>query len=543
MSLPVHLVETQAAFEHAAIGMGLTNPKGGWLRVNRALCELTGYTEAELLATDCLGIIHPLDVPAEVALIKQMLAGEIETALRERRYIHKLGHTVWMDVATALVRGGDGKPLSCMLQVMNVTQRRQIDMRFRSIFSQAMIGIAYTTTNGRILEANPKLCEILGYTAHELQSLTTRDLTYPDDRDCEGQQRQELVAGSSASFTGEKRLVRRNGEALWIKRTVALAHEATSGEPCLIQVFEDISEQVELEQRFRATFDHAAVGIIHSSLDRHILLVNRKFCEMVGYSADEIQHGSVQRLHHPEDTDADQHLEKRLVAGEIDTFSFEKRYVRKNGSVFCANRTVSLARDGAGRPKYFIRVVEDVSARKEAEEKLLHMAYYDSLTSLPQRALFYDRLAQAMAQAGRRGGMVAMMFLDLDRFKMVNDTFGHAMGDLMLQQVADRLTKCVRAGDTVGRLSGDEFGIVLGDLRSAAEARLVAQSIVHKFRKPFRLDSHEHRMTTSIGISMYPTDSHVDAALIKAADVAMYRAKEDGRNTFQFYNDVAHPRA
>jgi len=136
-----------------------------------------------------------------------------------------------------------------------------------------------------------------------------------------------------------------------------------------------------------------------------------------------------------------------------------------------------------------------------------------------------------------------MMFLDLDRFKTVNDTFGHAMGDLLLQQVADRLTKCVRAGDTVGRLSGDEFGIVLGDLRSAAEAGLVAQKIVQKFRKPFRLDSHEHRMTTSIGVSMYPTDSHADEALIKAADVAMYRAKEDGRNTFQFYGDVAHPRA
>lgn len=523
--------------------MGLTNPDGAWLRVNRALCDLTGYTEAELLATDCLSITHPLDMPVEVALIKQMLAGEIGTALRETRYIHKLGHAVWLDVATALVRDGDGKPLFCTLQVMNITQRRQIDMRFRSIVSQAMIGIAYTTTDGRILEANPKLCEILGYTAHELRSLTTRELTHPDDRDREDQQKQELLAGSRASFSGEERLVRRNGEALWSKRIVTLAHEATSGEPCLIQVFEDISEQVELEQRFRATFDQAAVGIIHSSLDRHILMVNRKFCEMIGYSAEDLQHGSVHRIHHPEDTDADQHLEKRLVAGEIDTYTFEKRYVRKNGSVFCANRTVSLARDGAGRPKYFIRVVEDISARKEAEEKLLRLAHFDTLTSLPQRALFHDRLAQALAQAGRHGRMVAMMFLDLDQFKAVNDAFGHAIGDLVLQRVAGRLTKCVRAGDTVGRLSGDEFGIVLGDLRNAADARLVAQKIVQKFRKPFRLDRHEHRITTSIGISMYPTDSRVDEALIKAADVAMYRAKEDGRNTFHFYSDVAHPRA
>jgi diguanylate cyclase (GGDEF)-like protein/PAS domain S-box-containing protein len=424
--------------------------------------------------------------------------------------------------------------------VVNINERKQSDGRFAAIFRQAMIGIAYTTSEGRILEANPKLCEILGYTADELCSLTTRELTHPEDRDRDLQLRQELIAGRRTSFSGEKRLVRRNGEALWVKRTVTLSQETTGGEPCLIQVFEDIGERVELEERFRATFDQAAVGIMHSSLDRRILKVNRKFCEMVGYSAEEIQQGSVQRIHHPEDTNADQPLEKRLVAGEIDTYSFEKRYVRKDGSVFWADRTVSLARDAEGRPKYFIRVIVDISERKHAEEALLHLAHFDRLTNLPHRALFRDRLAQSVAHAGRRDRMVAMMFLDLDRFKTVNDTFGHAIGDLLLQQVADRFTRCVRVGDTVGRLSGDEFGIVLCDLHSAADARLVAQKIVETFREPYRLDAHEHRMTTSIGISMYPADGRDPEALIKAADDAMYRAKEDGRNTFHFYSDAAH---
>src|SRR5207344_316505 len=140
--------------------------------------------------------------------------------------------------------------------------------------------------------------------------------------------------------------------------------------------------------------------------------------------------------------------------------------------------------------KYFIRVIEDISARKQAEEQLLHLAHYDTLTNLPNRALFRDRLAQTLAQARRSDGILAIMFLDLDRFKTVNDSLGHAMGDLLLKQVAHRLTACVRASDTVGRLAGDEFGIILGGLHGATDALQVAQKIVQIFTAPFRLDDH-----------------------------------------------------
>jgi len=266
-------------------------------------------------------------------------------------------------------------------------------------------------------------------------------------------------------------------------------------------------------------------------------MINRKFCDMVGYSADELHQGSVRRIHHPEDTDADQHLEKRLVAGKIDSFSFEKRYVRKDGSVFWAHRTVSLARDEAGRPKYFIRVIEDISARKQTEQELIQLAHYDTLTNLPNRALFRDRLTQALAQAHRSGSMLAIMFLDLDRFKLINDSLGHAMGDLLLKQVAHRLAACVRASDTVGRLGGDEFGILLETLHSASDANLVAQKIGQSFSEPFRLDDSERYVTTSIGISLYPTDGQEENQLIKAADSAMYRAKQTGRNNFHFFAD------
>jgi len=411
--------------------------------------------------------------------------------------------------------------------------------RYRSIFDRAMIAIAYTAADGRILEANAKLCQMLGYTLEELRELSTGELTHSEDRAREAQLRRELLCGERSSIADQQRYLRKSGEALWVKRMATLEDGAGASEPCLIEVLEDVSERRELEERFRETFDHASVGIMHSSLDRRVLMINHKFCEMVGYSAEELQQGSVRRIHHPEDTDADQHLEKRLVAGEIDSFSFEKRYVRKDGSIFWAHRTVSLARDEAGRPKYFIRVIEDISARKEAEEELRHLAHYDMLTNLPNRALFRDRLIQALAQARRGEALLAVMFLDLDRFKLVNDSLGHAIGDLLLKQVAHRLTACVRASDTVGRLSGDEFGIILAGLHSAEDAHLVAQKIVQIFSSLFRLDGHDRYVTTSIGISLYPSHGQDDESLIKAADAAMYRAKQTGRNNYHFYTEIS----
>jgi diguanylate cyclase (GGDEF)-like protein/PAS domain S-box-containing protein len=411
------------------------------------------------------------------------------------------------------------------------------DSPFRSIFDKALVGIAYTSADGIILEANAKLCEILGYTAAELRGLATRQLTHPEHRDQQDRQRQDLISGKYPSFIGEKRYVRKNGETLWIRRSVTLSRESPKAEPRLVQVIEDVSERRELEERFRVTFDHASVGILHSSLDRRILTANRKFCEMIGYTEEELMQESVARIHHPDDSDADLHQEKRLVAGEIESFSFEKRYVRKDESVFWANRTVSLARDDAGRPKYFIRVVEDITARKETEEKLLHLAHYDALTDVPNRALFHDRLTQTLAQARRRERAVAVMFLDVDFFKEVNDSFGHAMGDLLLKRVARRLDECVRSGDTVGRLSGDEFGIILGDLRAPQDAHRVARKILESLRLPFHLDGHEIRTTASIGISLYPVDGLNRDTLLRAADNAMYRAKDRGRNNYQFYAD------
>jgi len=181
--------------------------------------------------------------------------------------------------------------------------------------------------------------------------------------------------------------------------------------------------------------------------------------------------------------------------------------------------------------------------RKNAEDRLAHLAQFDSLTGLPNRHLFHDRLAQSLAQAKRNSALMAVLFIDLDRFKLVNDTLGHAVGDKLLKEAAKRLEQCVRSSDTVGRLGGDEFSAILSELVRPADASVVAQKIIDALSRPFVLDSHETYVSASIGITVFPDDGDAAGVLVMNADAAMYRAKEQGRNNFQFFTREMNERA
>ncbi len=184
-----------------------------------------------------------------------------------------------------------------------------------------------------------------------------------------------------------------------------------------------------------------------------------------------------------------------------------------------------------------VTVVRDITERKEMQERLLQMAHYDSLTDLPNRALCYDRLNQALIQARRRSGSVALLFVDLDHFKTVNDTLGHSFGDQLLKQVSERLRQCVRGEDTVGRLGGDEFVIVLPALAEVRYAGLVARKAIDALAQPFTIDAHEVRISASIGIAVSPDAGDNVDALVKNADSAMFGAKQSGRNAFRFFSE------
>ncbi|MBF0473559.1 MAG: GGDEF domain-containing protein [Nitrospirae bacterium] len=181
-------------------------------------------------------------------------------------------------------------------------------------------------------------------------------------------------------------------------------------------------------------------------------------------------------------------------------------------------------------------IFRDITERKEAEQRLEYLAHFDILTSLPNRTLFFDRLDQLHAQAKRTKQSFALLFIDLDRFKYVNDTFGHHIGDMLLKETASRFNSCVRESDTVARMGGDEFTVILSNIKNREDVEIVASKIVQSIMNPYKLDSYDCSVSASIGISIFPTDSYDIDMLVKMADVAMYHAKESGRNNYQFYD-------
>jgi diguanylate cyclase (GGDEF)-like protein len=239
----------------------------------------------------------------------------------------------------------------------------------------------------------------------------------------------------------------------------------------------------------------------------------------------------------------------RVAAGEITGHQLrERELVRKDGSRVWVAIAVSLVRGAGGEPRYFVSVIQDISeakraaaALRESEERFRQLAHYDTLTNLPNRALFYDRLKQILALAKRNNWTVGVMLVDLDHFKRVNDTLGHATGDKLLLQAAERLAKSVRASDTVARLGGDEFAVVLSRLSTSADVAVVAQKILAAFQASFQVEGRPLLATLSIGAAVYPDDGTDQDALLNNADAAMYRSKAAGRNRFSLFSAAGSP--
>ena len=204
---------------------------------------------------------------------------------------------------------------------------------------------------------------------------------------------------------------------------------------------------------------------------------------------------------------------------------------RKNGALYMAWLSIKQVRDELGAPSHYVSVFSDISERKASEARMQHLAHFDVLTGLPNRALFADRLRQAMAKARRDKTRLALMFIDLDEFKPVNDQLGHQVGDLLLKDVAQRLSACAhRESDTVARLGGDEFVVMLPEMAAVQSAALVAENILAALNRTFVIDSHQIRISSSIGIAFFPEHGADEQALIQSADAAMYQAKNNGRN-------------
>jgi diguanylate cyclase (GGDEF)-like protein/PAS domain S-box-containing protein len=283
----------------------------------------------------------------------------------------------------------------------------------------------------------------------------------------------------------------------------------------------------------------AKVGNWTKDLRTGKLTWSEEMCRIFGVEPHEVNDKTLRWFDHPEDAQAID----RLVASaqnELAPYSVDHRILLTDGSVRYVQEQAEFTLDDEGRPIAITGSLLDVTQRKLAEEKLEHLAHHDGLTGLPNRVLLLERLSQTIAFAKRRVRMAAVLYLDLDRFKIINDTLGHGVGDELLKAVAERLSRAVRAIDTVARPGGDEFIIVLSDVANVDDVRLVADKIVSTFTDPFLVNDTEFFMSTSVGVSLYPDDGQDVDTLIKYADAAMYQAKDKGRNNVQFYTAAIH---
>jgi len=583
---------------------------------------------------------------------------------------------------------------------------RAVEGHFRTTFEHAAIGLSHVDRDGRLLLANPRLCEILGYSALELTGMTVAELSHPEDRDVTRASRDRLHAGEIASFALRKRYLRKDGSTVWVALTVAPVRDAAGRVLYDVACVDDISERIRAEaelHRFRAAIDISADPILLVECGTlRISDLNEAAYRNLGYLREELLGREISMLFADRTSDSLRAEYARLLERPGAAELVRAKYRRKNGSTFPveitrrilygeggayvvgivrditdrkrakkrlalhAQRQESIARFGqfalgcsdldllfaeavatvhacgaeatalleslsgaarfavraasgagtqssigaedevqhdsmwrlvleenaprlvdaeylrsrpGGRPwsgwigrmssgmyapvntesgpfgvlaafseraaafgeedKRYLESIANVLSsalrRDRAERRLSYMAQYDTLTALPNRALLMERLNRTISQARRNRWQTGVLFVDLDRFKLVNDTLGHPMGDALIAEVGRRLRGCVRDSDTVGRISGDEFAVVLANLARAGDAAVVAQKILDALALPFHLADHEACITASVGIASFPADGEDADALIMCADIAMYRAKESARNTYCFF--------
>lgn len=385
-------------------------------------------------------------------------------------------------------------------------------------------GILLVSQSGQVLFANQSAETLLGT---PVQRLFEEPFPYPLDL--------------SQPQTVEQRQA--SGEVVRFELTVQPAY-STNGEVYLVTLH-DLQARWQIQQHqhlLTQAFETTPEGIFITDQDGHILLANRAFVEITGYSLEEVR-GKDAMLFHCDQRDAEFYRQMWHSLTLTGAWQGEIWNRRKDGEIYPEWVTISTVKDEKGRIANYIAIFADISTRKQAEERLRFLATHDPLTGLPNRELFRDRLDQALARARRakisqpEKWKLAVFLLDLDNFKEINDTFGHGWGDRVLQSVADRLQSCVRKSDSVSRLGGDEFTILLEGIANKEGCTLVANKILHAISQPLELGGQVFQLSTSIGISIYPDHGEDSETLVKHADVAMYRAKQH-KGCFRFFQNT-----
>jgi len=397
-----------------------------------------------------------------------------------------------------------------------------------------------------IIDVNDTACRKLGYSREELLSMGPQDII-SISREELSRIYSRLVEGGEGDTNVGGSYRRKDGSRFPVEAFRRAVQ--SEGSHVIVAVVRDVTERRAAEEelrRFRLAMDNSADMIV--LIDRATMRfvdVNETACRLLGYSREELLEMGPQDVLPVTREDLERNYDELIAHPTRDADmllrGMKSHYICKDGSLLPFESTRHVLR--SADTHIIAAISRDIRARLAIEEKVAYLATFDALTGLPNRNLFQDRLTQAMALAKRNVWPMAVLFIDLDRFKLVNDTLGHGAGDNLLKEAAVRLRNCIRNSDTVGRLGGDEFAAILSELSKPGDAGLVAQKIIDVFKRPFDLEGKETHVTASVGVALYPADSDNAAALVVNADAAMYRAKEQGRNNYQYFTRDMNERA
>ena len=538
-------------------GIAITSPEKGWIQVNDRLCSIMGYSRDEIVRMTWSEITHPDDIATDFEQFNRVLSGQIDYYTMNKRFIRKDGKVIWTNLSVGCVRKSDGSVDHTIAMIEDITsvklaeaELRESEDRYRSLFENANEAI-FVAQDGKLVFFNPMTSQLIGYSSAELMGRSFIDFIHPDDRNLVAENYLKRLKGEDFQPRYTFRYLPRNGATNWME--IGSVRIEWAGRPASLNFCTDITKRKQAETDLRTNesllstamklahlgyWEYDIAGDLFTFNDYIYSLLHTNVEREGGYTMSSAQY--TKRFVHPEDTSIVAREIQKAIETNDPYFSYEveHRIVFNDGGIGYISIHYFIVKNDQGRTVQMYGVNQDITEHKRAEEIIHQMAYHDSLTGLPNRKLFSDRLVIALAQAQRNQNKVGIAMIDLDNFKRVNDTLGHDVGDLLLQATTERLSAELRKGDTIARFGGDEFLLILPELKVIEDAIPVAKKIVDSFSKPFLIDTHELVVTTSIGIAVYPDDGIDEMILLKNADIAMYQAKQAGRNRYHLYKEA-----
>ena len=507
-----------------------------WLR-------FTGQSVHEVANNDWRQSIHPDDRAPTIRRYTEGFAQrqsfQLEFRLRNERgnYHRMLCNCAPRHDAQGHFLGYVGVCIDVTAEREASEQLRSQEQLIRGIYDHSDVGIAVISRDGRVLHHNARLVSLLGWTLEDYNALGYAAMLHPAERDVGVVGIRDLLLGTLAHLDVERRFLTKDGHEIWGQISCRPMYNPAGEQVGVVCTLVDISTRREAEQRLRLTakvFEACTEGVMITDSGNRILEVNEAFTAITGYLPEEAI-GQTPRLlssgRHP----------AAFYATLWSTLAREGRWSgeiwnrRRDGSEFPEWLSISVVRDLDGSVSHHVAVFSDITERKQVEARIRQMAQYDFLTKLPNRALMYDRLRQIHATASRYDKRYAVIFVDLDNFKPINDQLGHDAGDALLCQVADRLKSNLRVMDTPARYGGDEFIVLVPEINDMHEVRIIAEKLSSALRQPYLIKHQTVSVTPSIGIALYPEHAQDPDDLIRVADAAMYNVKSSGRDGLAFY--------